>query len=306
MEDTGLKALTHGLDALRVLIEARGPLSSTDIAERIGLHQSSASRILKTLMNAGYVRKPDYHSFTIDYGVLTLSAAAQAHFPLVEVPRAAVQQLAEAADGLLVSLATVWKGQMIYFLRAQQGQDTISLSTGGFPLHLSSPALRLLLDQSEDAALAALEDSRRRYGWERPTNAVPATPKILLAKARELLEHDCLLLENWQGEGRLSAAIALQIKSEPPSALALAGSSGILSADRIRLLLQDGRRKVEAAFALKNSNTQPGDDHDLSADRSPRRRTFERVAEGTLRAAGFPRDSRRAVKRAGRALDQRD
>ncbi|HYF50000.1 MAG TPA: helix-turn-helix domain-containing protein [Planctomycetota bacterium] len=305
MEDTGLKALTHGLDALRVLIEARGPLSSTEIGERIGLHQSTASRILKTLMNAGYVRKPDYHSFTIDYGVLTLSSAARAHFPLVETPRAAVQQLAEDADGLLVSLATIWKGQMIYFLRAQKGQDTISLSSGGFPLHLSSPALRLLLDESDDVALAALEDSRRRYGWERPTNAVPATPKALLAKARELLEHDCLLLENWQGEARLSAAIAVQIPGEPPAALALSGTSGALSSDRIRLLLQDGRRKVEAAFALKNSNSQPGDHHDLSADRSSRRRTFERVAEGTLRTPGVSRDSRRALKGAGRAVDQR-
>jgi len=72
--------------------------------------------------------------------------------------------------------------------------------------------------------------------------------RALLVAARKRLEHDCLLLEDWQGERRLSAAISIHAQGQPPAALALSGTVGTLSSDRIRLLLQDGRRKVEAAF----------------------------------------------------------
>jgi DNA-binding IclR family transcriptional regulator len=243
--DSSLKALNHGLDTLRLLLESRTPLSATEIARKIGLHQSSVSRILKALTAAGYVRKPAYHSFAVDYGVLTLGNAARAHFPLVDMPRAIVQELAEQASGMMVVVATVWRGQLVYFLRAQKDQEQMSLSTGGYPLHLSAVALRLLLDLPEDEALSALEDSRRRYGWERPTPRVPAEPKALLDAARKLLKHDCLMLENWQGEGRIVATNALECPNEPRATLSLTGTAGVLSHDQLIILLQEGRRKIE-------------------------------------------------------------
>lgn len=238
-------ALTHGLEILRLLAEADGPLSSTEIARRVDLHQSSASRILKTLIAVGYVRKPDYRSFAVDLGVLTLGGSALRHFGLATKPRAALAALAERCDGLLVSLATLWRGQIIYFLRYHKGHEPVLLSVGGYPLHLSSPALRLLLALPEEHALQALEGSRQRYGWERPTRRVPADPGAALKAAVSLLRHDALVLDGWQGEGRLSAAIPIEVPGEPPAALALAGPAGERSVEEILLLLQEGRRAVE-------------------------------------------------------------
>jgi DNA-binding IclR family transcriptional regulator len=247
--DANLKALTHGLDALRILSEARGPMTSTQIAERIGLHQSSASRILKALTAAGYVRKPDYHSFTVDYGVLALGSTANSHFPWVNLPRAALVALAERCAGLSVTLCTLWQNQMIYFLRAQKGHELTILGASGYPLHLSSPGMRLLLDQQEAVAIETLIESKRRYGWERPTKRVPETPAGALRAARGLLEDDCLALENWQGDGRISAAIPVVAPGHPRAALALAGPLNVMKLDKIFELLQEGRRAVEGVMA---------------------------------------------------------
>ena len=249
--EANLKALTHGLDALRILSEARAPMTSTQIAERIGLHQSSASRILKALAAAGYVRKPDYHSFTVDYGVLALGSTAVAHFPWVNHPRRAVAEVAERCAGLSVSLCMLWQNQIIYFLRAQKGHEPTILGASGFPLHLSSPALRLLIDQADNTALAALNESKRRYGWERPTRRVPESAAACLKAARKLLENDCLVLEDWQAENRVTAAIPVEAAEQPRAALAISGPADELKVEKIVALLHEGRSAVELAMAPK-------------------------------------------------------
>ncbi|MBE7464834.1 MAG: helix-turn-helix domain-containing protein [Planctomycetes bacterium] len=242
------KALTHGLEILRLLTEAGRPMTSTEIASQVGLHQSSASRILRTLMAAGYVRKPDYHSFAADFGVLTLGASALKHFPVVSRPRAAMNELAERTSGLMCSLVTLWHGQLIYLLRVQQGHEPVLVSASGYPLHLSSPGLRILLAWPEEEALAALAASRTRFGWERPSADVPADEAACLKRAAELLRHDILALKGWQGPNRLTAAIPVEAEGVPPLTLAISGPADALPFDTVMLLMQEGRRAVEAAL----------------------------------------------------------
>ena len=242
------KALMHGLEILGVLAESGAPMTSTEIARRVGMHQSSASRILRTLRSAGYVRKPDYHSFAADYGLLTLCGRSVRQFPVVHRAKETMLALAERSHGLTLSLAILWHGQVMYLLRTQQNHEPIIISVGGFPLHLSSPAMRLLLDCPEKEALEVLNESQRRYGWDRPTERVPGSPKACLKAARALLRHDCLPLAGWQGAGRLSASIALTVEGEPPLALAISGSAESASIDSVLLLLQEGRHALEPAL----------------------------------------------------------
>jgi DNA-binding IclR family transcriptional regulator len=242
------KALFHGLEALRLLTEANRPLTATEIARTIGIHQSSASRILKTLASAGYVRKEGYHSFVADFGVLALGATAIGSFAFAHKPRAAMAELAAQVNGLSVVLATMWRGEILYFLRTYHGHEPTLLSVGGFPLHLSSLALRLLLDEPEDEALALLRTSRERHGWERPMPEVPATEEEVLARAREMVEYDCLILDRWFMADIVSASIPIEAPGEPPAALALSGPSGAASHETIRTWLHKGRREVERAL----------------------------------------------------------
>jgi len=238
----------HGLEVLRLLAVSPHPVTSTELAKKLGLHQSTVSRILKILSAAGYVRKPDYHSFAPDYGILALSGIAAEHFPITTQPKIAVIELAERCNGLLVQLATLWRGDLIYFLRTHKDHDPILASTTGYPLHLSSVALRLMLDWPRAEALKALEESRRRYGWDRLTESVPRTPKKCLDLAQKWLRNDALLLKNFQRPGWVSASIPIRAAGHPPLCLALSGSVTLLDDASIYGRLKEGRASVEAAL----------------------------------------------------------
>jgi DNA-binding IclR family transcriptional regulator len=244
-------ALTHGLEILRLLAEANGPITATDIASKVGLHQSSVSRILQTLRATGYVRKPAYHRFGIDLGVLTLGGSASRHFKFIHQVLPTLQQIAETTEGLQVTLSTVWQSQLIYFARTQHGHEAILFNIGGFPLHLSSPALSLLLNQPQKIALGALHLSRQRYGWSRPTPSVPRTSEAVLKAARKLLVHDCLILDQWQNKNHVSASVCCDTKSldsKWPLALSISGPIQSLSKEQLCLQLTHGRRLVESVF----------------------------------------------------------
>jgi DNA-binding IclR family transcriptional regulator len=241
-------ALTHGLEVLRLLAVSPTPMTSTELAKRLNLHQSTVSRILKTLSGAGYVRKPDYHCFAADYGVLTLGGNANAQFPLTTKPKAAMISLGERCSGLSVSLATLWRGDLIYFIRTQKGHEPIPAVASGYPLHLSSVALRLLIDLPPREALEALEVSKRRHGWDRPTEKVPSTPNASLKMAREIVANDCLILHDFQNTGWLSASIKMEMPGQPAICLAVSGPGNILNTEQIVLMLKLGRDEVIQAL----------------------------------------------------------
>jgi DNA-binding IclR family transcriptional regulator len=244
-------ALANGLKILRVLVESKDPLGASEIAKRCGMHQSSASRILKTLIDAGYVRKLSYRSFAVDYGILTLSAMAARHFKLIDKPRKALTDIARQHPSVaVVALTALWNGQLIYLLRTEKTQpEPAILALGGYPLHLSSPGLRLVLELPESDALRWLNESKLRHGWERPTPEVPAQPKSLLAEARRRVRHDCLVLDEWQKPGWLGAAIPIQAPGEAACALSVSVALKSMSIDEALLVLQDGRRAVEASLS---------------------------------------------------------
>lgn len=219
----GSKVLIQGLDLLRLLAQADGPVSATALANRTGQHPSTVSRLLSGLVKAGYLRKPDYHSYSVDLGLVTLLGRVRQHFPAATRPRAALIEAARALPGMRLSLATLHGHQLVYWLAADPGQEPVDLIGGGFPLHLSSIALRILLDRPEREALATLAASRRWYGWARPTAAVPEDAAGVLAAARAHLDGDCLALPGWQREGAITAAIPLRPLDDRPLILALSG-----------------------------------------------------------------------------------
>jgi DNA-binding IclR family transcriptional regulator len=205
------------------------------------------SRVLKTLALAGYVRKPGYHSFAADYGVLTLGGNALQQFAYSSKPGKAMAALAARAPGMQVALAILWRGQLLYFHRMQHGNESVPISVG-FPLHLSSVGLRMLIDLPKQEALAALKESRQRYGWERPTPQVPRRADETLELARGLVRHDTLVLEDYYQPGHLGCAIPITAKNEPQASLALSGPKELYPIDTVLLLLQEGRRAIEAAM----------------------------------------------------------
>ena len=242
------QALARGLHILRMLVDEGEPMTATEVARRTGVHQSSASRILATLTEVGYVRKNDQGRFVPDYGVLALGSATT-RLPLISRPRAAFEQIVGEHPSLTVSMCMLWRDEMIYLLRATSGSEPLAFWSGGFPLNISTPGLRLLVDLPEADAVQILRASRQRFGWGGRPEIVPATEEGVLAKARTLVSDDVLILADWHRRHHIGGAIPIHTPEPHPVALALVDDSGDLEPDKLALMLHQARRTVEQGFA---------------------------------------------------------
>jgi DNA-binding IclR family transcriptional regulator len=248
----GSKSFTVGLNILRLLAESGGPMTATAIARVLGTHPSTASRLLAGLARAGYVRKPDYHSFALDYGAVTLGGNATAHFPIVERARLPLERLAADHAEMSFFLAGLHDDQLIYFVRARAGVETSILQVGHYPLHLSSVALRLLLDRPRKEALRILGRSRLRYGWERPTESVPESEEECLEYARRSLRADALPLLDYQRQDSISLTIPVAT-DEGRFVLSVSGPSAYLRVPALIELLESVRATVQTIPAVDSS-----------------------------------------------------
>lgn len=237
----------RGIEILRLLVEAGEPMSPTELARKVGLHQSSVSRALATLADAGYVRKTVNRRFEPDFGVLTL-AAAVANFPLTRKPRAVVEEAAARLPGVLVTLSILWRGQILYFLRADGTHDEVDFWGANFPLHQSAPGMRMLLSVPEEAALQHLRGSRDRSGWPQVEGITPANEVDALRQARELLDHDTLILDGWHLRDRVGSATLIDYPADYPVAVSISTQRTLATDDQIRLWLHEIRRAVEKSL----------------------------------------------------------
>lgn len=248
-----MQSLLRGLEMLRIIVDADRPMSATEVANALELHQSTASRILATLASEGYVRKASYHSYSPDYGVLSLALGAQPHFSVMERPRQVMQEAADQVPGLTFSICMMWRQELIYFLKSIAAQQPVMFEGHGYPMHISAPAMRLIADLPDDEALALLEHSRERFGWDRPHPHVPDSPRGVIDLARKNVTFDCLIDEGYtEVENYVAAAIPLRPYEGHPAALAVHGPRDVAENDKLRLLLHETRREVEAAIDAGN------------------------------------------------------
>lgn len=241
------QALARGLHILRMLVDEGEPMTATEIARRVGLHQSSVSRILATLTDVGYVRKNEAGRFVPDYGVPAL-AAATTKLPLIRRPREAFTIFVDEHPGLIITMCMLWRDEMIYLLRASGGSEPLVYWSGGFPLNISTPALRLLVDLDDRDAIGILAASRRRFGWGGRPDVVPATEEALLKQARAMVADDVLIIRDWYPDDHIGGAIPIETPEPHPVSLAIVDNDGKLSAQRLTVLLHQVRRDIERSF----------------------------------------------------------
>lgn len=240
--DGQVQALARGLEILEILVDADRPLSGAELARRTGLHPSSITRIARTLINLGYVAK-DPDGFRPDYGVLNLTQSARG-LPGVSRVQPVLERWAHQLPGWFANLCLLRDGHLTYLVRCLAGHaTTVSI---GFPLHQSSAAMRLLLDQDPDTALAWLQSSRRRHGWAGGAG-LPPDELAALTWARRHVRDDVLVIEGWSGHS-VSGAVPLTGPSEYPMAVAMASSRSEATPERLRTVLLEVRRDVTAAL----------------------------------------------------------
>jgi len=240
--DGQVQALARGLEILEILVDADRPVAGAELARRTGLHPSSISRIARTLINLGYVAK-DAEGLRPDFGVLNLAKSARA-LPGIARTQPIIEHLAHRHPGWFTNLCLLHDGQLTYLVRSLAGgATTVALS---FPLHQSSAAMRLLLEQDEATALAWLRSSRRRHGWTGGPG-LPPDEEAALDWAREHVRDNVLVLEGWSGHST-SAALPVADPNGHLLAVAMASSRRDSVRESLPQILLAAGREVEAAL----------------------------------------------------------
>ncbi|HBS50241.1 MAG TPA: hypothetical protein DEA05_09225 [Rhodobacteraceae bacterium] len=166
--DHGLSStLMRGLEILALFSDTEARLSNAEIARRLGLNRATVSRLCKTLVHMGYLRRDPRGSFRLAPRVLALS------YPVLAVTRwrhqlvVPMREIAEMSSGN-ITLA-VMSGDR--FVQVQTVGDPVSFPhipepgiTG--PLHRSASGRALLALLEGQELYDTLADLRRRFPEE--------------------------------------------------------------------------------------------------------------------------------------------
>jgi len=246
--DSPLKSLQQGLEILGIVVRAGRPIPAGEIAEQIGAHPSTVSRILTTLGDQGLVRRHRRQGFVPDFGVFALGAASVEGFGLVNAAWNPMHEVIAANPGLEAVLVTLWHSETLYFCRVRGDRHPLPFSSHPYPLHQSTAALRLLLDRPRAEAVAMLQESRSRRGWDNPVGAIPDSPEETLDRAAALLEHSSLVTTGWLTPDHIAGAIPVEVPGAPPFVVSLSGRQGGVDVSTLRIRLLEARHLLEAAL----------------------------------------------------------
>jgi len=240
-----IQSLDRGLEILKLLAE-EGRITASAAAKRLGIHQSSASRLLMSLQKAGLVRKPDFHSFAADFGLLSFAGVAMNSFPEVAVCAERCGRMAQERN-CSATAATLFRGRLIYLARvAPGGAGALRLvDDSRFPIQRSSLGLLLAYRLGREEMLKLLTAKLKEEQSPSPEDDAEALYKMT---DRSLGEHGLLDLK---GIGENSFNYAMDF--ETPSgrfAYALFSSSGGLTREEAKASLSaavDESRKLGGA-----------------------------------------------------------
>lgn len=184
--ERGPAALVQSVDrALSVLeiLAVRGEAGVTEIAGELGVHKSTAFRLVAVLENRGLVEQlADRGKYRLGFGIVRLAGATAAQLDLAQEGREVCEELA-ADVGETVNIAILDDDRAVNITQVR-GRATISTHNWvgrGTPLHATSSG-KVLLAHSPDAVReAVLSGVLQRY-----TDATITDPGALQRQLEEV------------------------------------------------------------------------------------------------------------------------
>lgn len=157
------KTLLKGLQVLEHVVASSEPVRSTDVATQLGLVQSNAHRVLKTLEHAGYlVQDPQSRTFS---GSLKLWELGSQIVGRLDLRKSASVQLYNLAHetGEAVHLSVLDQAEVIYVDKIDSPQPVGAYTrTGGrAPAYCVATGKALLSQLSEEALQHTLGDLKQ-------------------------------------------------------------------------------------------------------------------------------------------------
>lgn len=199
----GSQTLDRGLRALELLAEASGPISIASLAERLGVHRSSAYRLLRTLEDRRFVLRDDSGMIRLGPKLAVLGRGAASSLQQSALP--ALTQLANTFGfTTFIAMLDVDEAITLMSIEPTHGHANVAQRPGAkHPISRGAPghAIESSLDPSEHTALFNTQK--------------------LSAAAQETLARGYAISQDEVISGLTSVAVPLRVPGEQPAALAV-------------------------------------------------------------------------------------
>jgi DNA-binding IclR family transcriptional regulator len=227
------------------LLARNGESGITEIAGELGVHKSTASRLLSVLEARGLVEQlGERGKYAIGFGIVRLAGAATGRMDLAKLGRQVCQALAESL-GETVNIAVADDGVAI---NISQARGSAAITTQNWtgqrtPLHATSSG-KILLAYMPDVERKRL--LRRKL--ERYTPRTTTDPDTLTAELDRVLEDGYAACYEELEVGMHAVAVPVHGPSgDVVAALSASGPSYRLSKQRVRQIV---RPMIDAAQEL--------------------------------------------------------
>ncbi len=159
-----VQSVDRAISVLEILAHA-GECGVTEIAGELGVHKSTAFRLVAALENRGLVEQnTDRGKYRLGLGILRLAGATTARLDLVQESRALCKALA-VETGETVNLTVLSDGAALYVDQVAGSSALQSHNWVGqrIPLHATSNGKVLLADLPDQEAVRVVGRSLRAY-----------------------------------------------------------------------------------------------------------------------------------------------
>ena len=220
----GVRAVTRALDLLIELSEWDRPASLTELARRVGLHPTTALRLLDTLRSRGFVHQSPDRAYVLGAQNFELGSAYLRNVSVWSQANQLAVELATTA-GETASVGVLDSGRILYIAIARGQQDMGIASAPGtrHPAYCTSLGKAILADLPGEQVLEILRK-------DPPVRLTPST----LVNIRDL-QHDLALIRrrgfSIDNEERTPGVLCIGAsirdhKGDPVGALSISGPAG--------------------------------------------------------------------------------
>ena len=175
------------------IIARTGQAGITEIAGELGVHKSTASRIVSTLEARGLVEQDQHRGkYRLGLSILRLAGATTARLDIVQEARPIAKMLAEET-GETINVAVLSDGAALYLDQAASTASVQSHNWVGqrIPLHATSNGKVLLSGLSEDSIRSTLAAKLPRF----TPHTVTSIPQLLTQVAEVAATGSSLVID---------------------------------------------------------------------------------------------------------------
>ena len=233
MAEGTVQSLERGLQIMELLARDK-VMTATQIGASLGIHQSSASRLLNSLVRSGFVRKPDYRSFALDYGALIFAGRAMDCFPVIEKATAVCNGITRKY-GYSATVAILKSNHLLYLTRSNEDASLVLIDSHLWPLSQSVPGLILACEQGEERAVTLFT----KYDQLKQKEAVSLYKKVV----REQNEEGFLLLAPF-GSNKFNGGLPFSLDDERAALAVFSPTRPALGRDKMKKILEEGTQAI--------------------------------------------------------------